>query len=56
MNANCEKFVDFKYWCERCKYSNKAECEEPCNDCLSNPVNVESTRPVYWSKQKNSQK
>ena len=30
------------------KYKNQKESESPCDDCLSEPVNTNSEKPVYF--------
>jgi len=45
-----DKIVDFKKYCETCKYRDLYEGEDPCNDCLDNPVNEHSRKPVYWEE------
>lgn len=44
-----EKEVDFSF-CNTCVNKDKTEAEEPCNSCLSQPVNFESTKPVKYEK------
>lgn len=43
-----DKFVEFDKWCSTCKYSQLWGDKEPCNECLTNPVNLNSTKPVKW--------
>lgn len=45
-----DKFVEFDKWCDSCKYKKTPESEEPCCDCLDEPVNQHSHKPVYWKK------
>jgi len=47
---NQYKFVEFNSYCETCKYKNiKDEAgEEPCNSCLAEPVNLNSSKPVKY--------
>lgn len=47
-----EKLVTFDKWCEKCKHYDKKESEDPCWDCLCNPVNVYSHKPVKWEEKK----
>lgn len=49
---NQYKFVDFQAYCERCKYKNikDEDGEEPCNECLGEPVNVNSSKPVKFEQ------
>lgn len=43
--------VDFYKYCEICKHRTKDEIEEPCRDCLNEPVNKNSEKPVYYEEQ-----
>ena len=43
------KFVNFE-WCKSCKHKDKAEDEEPCRDCLDEPTNLHSEKPVKWEE------
>lgn len=45
-----EKFIDFDKYCETCKYKDLEEFKDPCNECLGNPVNMNSDRPVYYEE------
>lgn len=40
------KEVYFNQYCKTCKYEKLKETEEPCCDCLEDPVNVYSHKPV----------
>lgn len=42
------KEVYFCQYCNTCKYKDKKGDEEPCNECLHDPANVYSHRPVKW--------
>lgn len=44
------KFVDFGYYCKSCKHEKLEEYEEPCYDCLEEPVNQYSHKPVYYEE------
>ena len=46
-------FVDFKKYCKTCKYRGVKETDEPCNECLENPMNLFSQKPVKWEERKN---
>ena len=50
MNENGEKFVNFRIYCPKCKHYEVAQDEEPCNECLTNPVNVNSIKPVKYEE------
>lgn len=43
-------FVDFKKYCETCKHKSTEETEDPCNECLENPMNLYSQKPVKWEE------
>lgn len=45
-----EKFVEFDEYCDICKYKDVKGYEDPCNECLDNPVNEDSHRPVNFKK------
>lgn len=47
---NVLKEVDFYGYCATCKYEKEAETSEKCSECLENPVNFESERPVCWEE------
>lgn len=42
------KEVYFGEYCKTCKHEKLEEDKDPCHDCLNNPVNVYSHKPVYW--------
>lgn len=42
------KFVNFNYWCEKCKYHNTKESEDSCHECLEQPVNFHTDQPVNY--------
>lgn len=44
------KFVRFDEWCSKCKYEKVAADDDPCNDCLTVPVNIDSTKPVKFKE------
>lgn len=43
-----DKFVDFQKYCNMCEYRSKSESEDPCWECLTNPVNTDSHKPVNY--------
>lgn len=45
-----DKIVNFDDYCKKCENLNKKETEDPCYDCLENPVNVYSHQPVYFKQ------
>lgn len=42
------KIVEFAEYCSTCKYSPLRGEEEPCNECLTNPVNEDSHKPIKY--------
>lgn len=42
-----QKIVDFE-WCHKCEHYNVVDWDDPCNDCLNNPANEDSRRPLYF--------
>nr|DAH12861.1 MAG TPA: recombination protein [Caudoviricetes sp.] len=46
------KEVDFYKWCKQCTYSSTDETDDPCNQCLNQPSNEDSAKPVNYKKEK----
>ena len=46
------KEVYFDQYCKTCKCRDRSEYEEPCEECTSNPVSLNSHRPVKYEKGK----
>lgn len=46
------KEVCFDKYCKTCKHEKLAETEDPCNECLDNPTNLYSHKPVKWEDKK----
>ena len=44
------KEVYFHEYCETCKHRETKNTEEPCNECLDNPTNLYSHKPVKWEE------
>lgn len=50
---NEEKEVYFDQYCKSCKHHGLEESKDPCNDCLAEPSNTNSHKPMnYESKNK----
>ena len=45
-----EKEVRFDLYCSKCKHWKKSEGEDPCADCLNEPKNTDSHKPVYFEE------
>ena len=50
---NIYKEVDFETYCKTCEYKDLKEKFDPCNDCLAEPMNANSDKPVYWKEAEN---
>lgn len=48
MNQDDYKIVNFFEYCAKCKHEEKLDKVEPCNECLDNPVNQHSDKPVKF--------
>lgn len=44
------KFVWFGDYCSRCQYKDSSEGEDPCNECLGEPVNLNSHKPINFKE------
>lgn len=49
-----EKEVYFDQYCYTCKYFSLFEDEEPCSECLENPVTEYSHKPIKYEKAKSN--
>ena len=45
------KEVYFHQYCKTCKYKDIPEAAIPCCECLNEPSNVNSHKPVRWEEQ-----
>ena len=44
------KEVYYHEYCKTCKHVNVANTEMPCDECLSEPINMYSHKPVKYEK------
>ena len=44
------KEVYFDQYCKNCKYEKLKEIDDPCDECLNNPVNLYSHKPVMYEE------
>jgi hypothetical protein len=44
------KFVCYEKYCPLCKNSNVSETEDPCNECLTTPANINSHKPINFEE------
>lgn len=52
MENNTYKEVYFDEYCKTCEHFEKEAEEDPCYDCLSEPTNLNSHKPVKWEEGK----
>lgn len=50
MNDDVYKEVHFDQYCKTCKYKDLKENESPCYECLEDPVNVYSHKPICYKE------
>ena len=50
MDSEGKKFVWFDNYCETCKYRDYKEVDDPCFDCLMEPTNLYSHKPIKWKE------
>ena len=51
MDVGKEREVRFDIYCKNCLYRDKNEEDDPCDECLENPVNAYSHKPVYYKEE-----
>ena len=44
------KEVYFNQYCKTCKYEDVEDVEDPCNECLGEPFNLNSHKQVNYEK------
>lgn len=44
------KEVYFHEYCVKCKHEKVENVDEPCNECLDNPINLYSHKPVKFEE------
>ena len=47
-----EKIVKFDIYCKTCKYKDRDEHLDPCNECLANGRGENTRKPMYWEEAK----
>ena len=50
MDKDGYKLVWFHIYCENCKHNRCKDTEEPCNECLSEPTNLFSHKPIKFEE------
>lgn len=46
-----DKEVYFELYCPKCKHNGTDETDDPCNECLTNPVNQYSHKPKNFKEE-----
>ena len=46
------KIVNFEY-CKTCKHYEEDDYKDPCHDCLNNPTNINSRKPLRYEEKEN---
>ena len=41
---------NFETYCKTCKYKDIKEVEDPCNECLDEPMNLYTDKPVKYKE------
>ena len=44
------KIVRYELYCKKCKHRNRSAVEDPCNECLTVPVNYGSIKPINFEE------
>ena len=44
--------VYFDDFCKKCKHEGLEEIKDPCHECLSNPVNLYTHKPVKYEEKR----
>ena len=44
------RFVEFDKYCQKCEHKDTDESESPCAECLDEPVDVYSNKPVNFKE------
>lgn len=50
METNAYKEVYFDRYCSTCKYQGLPGTDDPCDECLTEPVNLYSHKPVKYEE------
>lgn len=48
--VNREKIVEFEKYCDTCEHKNVEQHKDPCHECLSNPSNIDSRKPINYKR------
>ncbi|NLD50544.1 MAG: hypothetical protein GX660_25665 [Clostridiaceae bacterium] len=45
-----EKIVYFWDYCHKCKHKSVKDYDDPCDECLHNPTNEDSHKPINYEE------
>ena len=45
-----EKMVEYEKWCPKCIHFKELDWKDACNDCLNNPFNDFSHKPINFKE------
>lgn len=45
-----DKLVDYEKYCKTCEHRDLEEKYDPCNECLSNPVMTNTSKPLCYKE------
>lgn len=51
-----DKIVEFDKYCKDCEYFDSPDYLDPCHECLNNPSNEDSRKPVNFKKKEKTEK
>ena len=46
------KEVHYHEYCKTCKHREVSNEDTPCDECLSEPINLYSHKPIKWEENK----
>ena len=50
MIENNQRIVCYDIWCQKCLCKDIKENDEPCEECLDNPTNENTERPIKFKE------
>lgn len=53
MDSQVYKEVYFHEYCKKCEHKKVGDTESPCSECLSEPLNWNSHKPVKYEEKSN---
>ena len=51
-----QKIVEFDKYCHTCKHKDSKDYLDPCHECLNNPTNTYSKKPVNYKEKETKKK